>query len=231
MLVRDRMTPDPICGHPETPVTQAQALMREKRIRHLPIVDKDGKLVGLVTQRSLLRALPSDVSNFSRFEISYVLAKIKTRDVMTTDLITIDEDTAIEEAARIMADAKIGCLPVMRKADPSAGSPQQLVGIITDNDLFTIMVDLLGARRSGTRLTVLQPDRTGEVARLTTAIAQGGGYLSVCVGYYPPNVPDSWISVCKVLNIPQDRLVEIIDGLGDVQVQDVREIEADELVG
>jgi acetoin utilization protein AcuB len=231
MLVRDRMTPDPICGHPEMPVTEAQALMREKGIRHLPIVDREGELVGLVTQRSLLRALPSDVSNFSRFEISYVLAKIKTRDVMTTDLITIDQDTAIEEAARIMADAKIGCLPVMREADPLAGSPQQLVGIITDNDLFTIMVDLLGARRPGTRLTVLQPDRTGEVARLTTAIAQGGGYLSVCVGYYPPNVPDSWISVCKVLNIPQDRLVEIIDGLGDVQVQDVREIEVDELVG
>jgi acetoin utilization protein AcuB len=109
-------------------------------------------------------------------------------------------------------------LPVMQE--------DRMVGIITDNDLFTIMVDLLGARRSGVRLTVLQPDRVGEVARLTTAIAKEGGYLSVCVGYYPPKIPDSWTSVCKVLNLSQSKLVEIIDGLEDMQVQDVREIVA-----
>jgi acetoin utilization protein AcuB len=216
MLVKDRMTPDPFCGRPEMPVTEAQELMREKKIRHLPIVDDDGTLVGLITQRSLLRALPSDVSNFSRFEISYVLAKIKVRDVMATDLITVDQNTAVEEAARVMADQRIGCLPVMQD--------DTLVGIITDNDLFTIMVDLLGARRPGVRVTVLQPDRVGEIARLTTAIAKEGGYLSVCVGYFPPKIPDSWTSVCKVLNLSQSKLVEIIDGLEDMQVQDVREI-------
>lgn len=215
MLIKDRMTPEPICGHPEMPVTEAQALMREKNIRHLPIVDEEQKLVGLVTQRSLLRALPSDVSHFSRFEISYVLAKIKVRDVMVKDVITIDEDTPIEEAARIMADEKIGCLPVMRDGG--------LVGIITDNDLFTIMVDLLGARRPGIRVAVLQPDRTGEVARLTTAVAKEGGYLSVCVGYYPP-IPDHWVSVLKVSNLSQEKLVNVIGNLEDVQLQDVREM-------
>jgi len=218
MLVKDRMTSDPFCGHPEMAVTEAQELMREKRIRHLPIVDDKGILVGLITQRSLVRALPSDVSNFSRFEVSYVLAKIKVRDVMAINVITVDQNTAVEEAARVMADKRIGCLPVMQE--------DRLVGIITDNDLFTIMVDLLGARRSGVRLTVLQPDRVGEVARLTTAIAKEGGYLSVCVGYYPPKIPDSWTSVCKVLNLSQSKLVEIIDGLEDMQVQDVREIVA-----
>lgn len=217
MLVRDRMTPDPICGYPEMPVTKAQELMREHKFRHLPVVDAEKGLVGLITQRSLLRALPSDVSNFSRFEISYVLSKIKVRDVMVKDVLTIDEDTAVEEAARVMADERIGCLPVMRDG--------ALVGIITDNDLFTIMVDLLGARRSGIRVTVLQPDRAGEVARLTTAIAKEGGYLSVCVGYFPPDIPESWTSVCKVLNIPQEKLVNIINGLESMQVQDVREIQ------
>lgn len=216
MLVKDRMTPDPICGHPDMSVTQAQELMRENKIRHLPIVDGEGTLAGLITQRSLLRALPSDVSSFSRFEISYVLAKIKARDVMVKEVLTISEDTAIEEAARVMADERIGCLPVMWD--------NELVGIITDNDLFTTMVDLLGARRPGVRVTVLQPDRTGEVARLTTAIAKEGGYLSVCVGYFPRQKPGSWSSVCKVLNIPQEKLVRIINGLEDMQVQDVREV-------
>jgi acetoin utilization protein AcuB len=220
MLVKERMTPNPICGHPEMPVTEAQALMREKRFRHLPIVDDAGTLVGLITQRSLLRALPSDVSQFSRFEVSYVLAKIKVRSVMVTEVLTIDEDTAIEEAARIMADERIGCLPVMR-----AGA---LAGIITDNDLFGIMVDLLGARRAGVRLTVLVPDRTGEVARVSSAIAKAGGYLSVFVTY-PTSRPNTWASVLKVLHIPPDDLITMFDRLEDTELQDVREQVMEEL--
>jgi len=215
MFVRDRMTPDPVCGYPEMPVTDAQEIMRERRIRHLPITDGEGKLVGLVTQRSLLRALPSDVSSFSQFEISYVLAKIKVGHVMVTDVTTIDEDTAIEVAARIMADQKIGCLPVMRNGE--------LGGIITDNDLFTTMVDLLGARRGGLRMTIQQPDRPGEVARLSTAIAKTGGNLTVIVGS-PSQEPGKWISVLKVTNVPRSDLARMIEALGDIEILDVREI-------
>jgi acetoin utilization protein AcuB len=196
------------------PVTEAQALMREKHFRHLPIVDDAGKLVGLVTQRSLLQALPSDVSNFSRFEISYVLAKIKVSHVMVKEVLTTEEDIAIEEAARIMADQRIGCLPVMREG--------QLVGIITDNDLFTVMVDLLGARRSGVRLTVLLPDRVGEIARLSAAIAQEGGNLSVCVTY-PTADPATWASVVKVANLSAAKLTDVVNKLAEMSIQDIRE--------
>lgn len=216
MFVKDRMTPDPICGHPDMPVTEAQELMIEKGFRHLPILDDDGKLVGLITRRSLLSALPSDISNFSRFEISYTLAKIKAHTVMEKDLITIDLETPIEIAARTMADKRIGCLPVMDEGE--------LVGIITDNDLFNIMVSLLGARNPGTRITVLQPDRTGEVARLTNAIAQAGGYLSVCVGYYAENIPDHWISVCKVQNISEQELLDVVKNLEETSVEDIRQL-------
>ncbi|MFO7942852.1 MAG: CBS domain-containing protein [Anaerolineales bacterium] len=216
MLVRDRMTPDPTCGYPDMPVTEAQSLMRDEGVRHLPIMDDKEKLVGLITQRSLLSALPSDVSNFSRFEISYTLAKIKVDTVMVKDVITIKEDIPIETAARVMADHKIGCLPVLDGKD--------LVGIITDSDLFNTMVSLLGSRRKGTRVTVLQPDRVGEVARLTNAIAEEGGYLSVCVGYYPEDITDSWVSVCKVLNLERDKLQEVINQLEGTKVLDIREI-------
>jgi acetoin utilization protein AcuB len=213
MLVRDRMTKDPICGNLGMPVIDAQNLMRENSIRHLPILDEEENLAGLVTQRSLLSALPSDVSSFSHFEVSYLLAKVKVRDIMVKNVVTVDEDIAIEEAARIMADEKIGCLPVVKGGD--------LVGIITDNDLFTIMVDLLGARRAGVRVTVLQPDRAGEVARLTNAIANQGGYLSVFVTY-PTDDPARWASVCKVTNLSPDELAQIVDSLEDNTVQDVR---------
>jgi acetoin utilization protein AcuB len=215
MLVKDRMTANPIVGHPGMSVTDAQMLMREKRIRHLPVLGEDGGLVGLVTQRSLSSALPSDVSNFSRFEITYVLGRITLGKVMVKDVTTIDEETAVEEAARVMADQKIGCLPVVRDG--------RLVGIITDNDLFTIMVDLLGARRPGVRLTLLQPDRPGEIARLSTAVAKTGGNLTVIVGW-PSAEPARWISVIKVTNLDAEKLTAIIDSLKDVEILDIREV-------
>ncbi|RLC61850.1 MAG: hypothetical protein DRI48_10265 [Chloroflexi bacterium] len=215
MLVRDQMTPHPICGHPEMPVVEAQKVMQENNIRHLPIVDDDGKLVGLVTQRSLMNAVPSDVSQFSPFVVNYILAKLQAQNIMTRELVTIGPDATIEEAARVMADRKIGCLPVMED--------DELVGIISDSDLFNIMVDLLGARREGMRITVLQPDRAGEVARLTNAIAEKGGYLSVFVTY-PTSDPDKWASVFKVLNVPDDVLVETVGKLPDIEIADVREV-------
>jgi acetoin utilization protein AcuB len=197
-------------------VTEIQRLMSGNRIRHVPIVDEAEKLAGLVTQRSLLNALRAEESDLSQFEVSYILAKIQAQHVMVQDVITIEQDVPVEEAARIMADKRIGCLPVMRGND--------LVGIITDNDLFNTMLNLLGARRSGVRLTVLQPDRTGEVARLTNAIAEQGGYLSVCAGYYPEGDPDSWVSVVKVTNLSRDELVKLISSLEEMQILDVREV-------
>lgn len=216
MLVKDLMTPDPICGRPDMVVTEVQKLMSDNRIRHVPIVDEEGKLVGLVTQRSLFSALRTEESDLSQFEVSYILAKIQAHHVMVQDVITISQDVPAEEAARVMADKRIGCLPVMGDGD--------LVGIITDNDLFNAMLNLLGARRSGIRLVVLQPDRTGEVARLTNVIAEQGGYLSVCAGYFPERDPDSWASVVKVTNLSQDELVSLINSQEEMQILDIREV-------
>jgi acetoin utilization protein AcuB len=218
MLVRDQMTPNPIFAHPDTPVVEAQKLMQENRIRHLPILDDDGKLVGLVTQRSLMNAVPSDLSQFSPFVVNYILAKLQAHNIMVRDLITTGPDVTIEEAARVMADNRIGCLPVLED--------DELVGIISDNDLFSIMVDLLGARRGGVRITVRQPDRAGEVARLTNAIAEKGGYLSVFVTY-PSSDPGTWASVFKVLNVPDETLVETISKLPDIEIRDIRKVSED----
>jgi acetoin utilization protein AcuB len=215
MLVKDQMTPNPICGHPEMPITAAQALMQENNIRHLPVLNEDKNLVGLITLRSLMNAVPADLSQFSPFVVNYVLAKLKTRNIMVKDVITISEDTPFEEAARVMADKRIGCLPVMQG--------DELVGIISDNDLFNIMVGLLGARREGVRVTVNQPDRAGEVARITKAIAEKGGYLSVFVTYPTAN-PQVWASVLKVTNLSQETVLETLDGLADIQVKDVRQV-------
>ena len=215
MLVKDVMTSNLICGHPEMSVTKVQALMSENNIRHVPIVDEEEALIGLITQRSLLSALRTDENTLSQFEVSYILTKIKAHHVMVEDVITIDGDVPIEEAARIMADKKIGCMPVMKGVD--------LIGIITDNDLFNVMLNLLGARRHGIRMTILQPDRAGEVARLSRVIDEKGGYFSVFVTA-PTSDPDTWVSIIKVTNVPQEELVEAVNSLEGDQIKDVREV-------
>lgn len=220
MFVRDRMTPDPIYGHPDMAVTEAQDLMLSKGIRHLPIVEDATKLVGLITRTSLRSALPSDVSRFSRFEVSYTLSKIKVRSVMVKNVITIEPDTPIEHAAFVMADKKIGTLPVVQE--------DILVGIISDSDLFATMTSLLGAMTPGIRVTVQQPDQSGIIARLTSVIAEAGGYLSVCVGYYPKNTPGQWVSLCKVQNIEENKLVEIINDIEDTTILDIRQFQEQE---
>lgn len=213
MLVRDCMTPNPICGQSDMPVAEVQGLMQQHNFRHLPILDASGKLAGLVTQRALIQAIPSGMRSVSPAAINYALGKIRAHHIMVKNVVTIGEDVALEEAARIMADRKIGCLPVMRG--------DTLVGIISDNDIFNVMVNLLGARRGGVRVTVLQPDRAGEVARLSHAIAQKGGYLSVFVTY-PTTDPAIWASVLKVRNLPEGVLVETLNSLPDIRIQDVR---------
>ncbi|MCJ7733117.1 MAG: CBS domain-containing protein [Anaerolineales bacterium] len=220
MLVKDRMTPDPICGTPEMTVIEAQGLMAKHNIRHLPILDNEKNLVGLITLSSLRSVLPSDVSSFSRFEISYTLSRIKVQSIMIKDVITIDPDLPIEDAASLMAVKKIDALPVV--------SGDHLVGIMSGQDLFIAMAALLGTRNPGIRVTVAQPDQSGVIARLTTAIAKEGGYLSVCVGYYPEENSDTWVSVCKVENLDQDRLVDVISKLDNATILDIRQFQEQE---
>jgi acetoin utilization protein AcuB len=217
MFVKDRMNPNPICGNPEMAVIDAQELMESNRIGHLPICDDTKNLVGLITQSSLHSALPSDVSSFSRFEISYTLSKIKVNSIMVKKVYTIRSEIPIEEAAFLMAEKRISSLPVIDDG--------QLVGIISDSDLFKAMTSLLGTRNPGIRVTVQQPDQSGTIARLTTAIAEKGGYLSVCVGYKPPQQADQWISVCKVDNMDEDSLREVICALKDAEILDIRQVQ------
>jgi len=213
MLVGDRMTPRPITVTEDISVDKALQLMREERIRRLPILDKRGRLAGIVSDKDLLYVSPSPATSLSIYEIPYLLSKIKMRDVMTREVITITEDTPLEEAARIMADNKIGGLPVMRD--------DKLVGIITETDLFKIFVEMLGARDSGTRLSMLIPNEKGVLAKVTGTIAKMDGNimaLSTIMGEDPTNCQ----LTVKVADVPTEQLVSAMEDLG-LKVLDVRE--------
>jgi len=127
MLVGERMSHPVIHIPPDTSIHDALQLMKREGIRRTPVVKK-GKLVGIVSEKDLLNATPSQATTLNVWELNYLLSKITIEDIMTRDIITVTEDTPIEEAARIMADHKIGGLPVMRN--------DSMVGIISETALF-----------------------------------------------------------------------------------------------
>lgn len=203
MLVRDRMTPNPITITPDISVTEALRLMGDKKIRRLPVVERNGKLVGIVSDRDLFQASPSPATSLAIWEIHDLLAKLTVDKTMATDVITVTEDTPLEEAARVMVDRRIGGLPVM-KGDA-------LVGIITESDLFQALLELLGGRRHGVRLTVTTTGAKGTLADVAQTIYQAGGDI-VGLGFSEVDggTSDTWVNTFKVQGVDKDKLVEAI---------------------
>lgn len=217
MLVKDRMTPQPlVVVTPETPIIEAQQLMQEHSIRHIPVVTENQNLVGLLTRETMLQAIPWSASSLSALETQYVLSRITVSKVMIRDVITLNEDVAVEEAARIMVDHKIGCLPVLRSG--------ALVGIITDIDLLSTTMEMLGAREPGVRLSVTVPNRVGEMARLSAAIAAIGGNLNSVGGWEVKNNLERWGVVLKVSRVSKEQLVSTVSKLAGVEILDVRAV-------
>lgn len=198
MLVRDRMTLNPITIKPDSSVTDALRLMNEKKIRRLPVLDGEGKLVGIVSDRDLLLASPSPATSLAVWEIHDLLSKLTVDKSMTPKVITVSEDTPLEEAARVMVDNKIGGLPVMRGSE--------LVGIISESDLFKTLLELLGGRRQGVRITVVTHGAKGTLAEMTSAIYQAGGNI-VGLGFSEID-GDRWVNTFKVQGVSKEQLVE-----------------------
>ncbi len=211
MLVGERMTHPVITISPDLPIAEALDLMKREHIRRTPVVE-NGKLVGIVSDKDLLNASPSPATSLSVWELNYLLSKVKVRDVMTKDVITVTEDTPIEQAARIMADNKIGGLPVLRGDD--------VVGIITETDLFKIFLELMGARDMGVRVTALVPHKTGELAELTAAISKAGGNF-IAFGQFAGESPNDRLITFKVDDIELETVREIITPLVN-QLVDIR---------
>jgi acetoin utilization protein AcuB len=155
--IREMMQKNPITIHPEASFYEARALIRDKGIRHLPVVDKNGHLVGILADRDIREAAPSDATSLSVHELHYLLGKLKISAFMTpkSKLITISSDTIIEEAVQLMHDHKIGCLPVV--------DGDKLTGLITETDVLALLVDLFGLKKKGTRLTVAIEDQPGQM--------------------------------------------------------------------
>jgi len=213
MLVRKRMSTKPVTITSDVPITEALRVMRQNQVRRLPVLDADGRLIGIVSEKDLLYASPSPATSLSIYEMHYMLSRLRVTELMTPDPITVTPDTLLEEAALIMADNKIGGLPVVEDG--------KLVGIITETDIFKVFLELLGARVKGLRLTLSIPERMGEMARITTAIAQVGGNI-LALGTFLGDDPTTGVVTVKVEGVPVDQLEAAMQDL-DLEIEDIRE--------
>jgi acetoin utilization protein AcuB len=213
MLIGSRMTHNLSTIGPDIPIAEAMERMKHEKVRRFPVVDKKGRLVGIITYTDLIHASPSSATSLSIWEISYLLSQIKVSEVMTKKVITTTEDTPVEEAARLMVDHQIGGLLVMR-ADT-------LVGVITESDIFRVFLEMFGVRQKGIRLTVLAPYVKGSMAKITSAITSAGG-LILAFDTFEGEDSSNWGATIKVSEIPQPLLLEAIKPLV-VQIVDVRE--------
>jgi acetoin utilization protein AcuB len=211
MLVGERMSHPVITIIPEMPIVDALNLMKRERIRRAPVV-KDGHLVGIVSDKDLLNASPSPVTSLSVWEMNYLLSKITVKEVMTKKVISVQENTPIEEAARIMVDNKIGGLPVMREGE--------LIGIITETDLFKIFLELMGAREFGVRVTALIFEERGQLAKLAGTIANAGGNF-IAFGQFAGTTPNNRLISFKVTGLEEqqvkDLTLPLIEKLVDIR--------------
>ena len=196
MLVIERMTTQPATITAETPVHKALEVIQAKAVRHLPVVNDKDQLIGIVSEKDLLRADSG----------------ANVEQIMTRDVVTATEYTALEDAARIMADRAISSLPVMRNG--------KLVGIITETDLFMIFLELLGAREEGVRLTMLVPEEKGVLASVTNEIASMGGNI-LALSTFRGEDPTNRMVTVKVSDVPTEKLVAIMEALG-MEIVDVR---------
>lgn len=200
MFVGERMSRPVISVTPETPINDVLAMFKKEHIRRAPVM-KDGKLVGIVSEKDLLNASPSDVTTLSVWEMNYLISKVKVKNVMTKKVITVTKDTPIEEAARIMADKKIGGLPVV--------DGEKVVGMITETDLFKVFLELMGARDKALRVTASVDDKPGVLAKVTKAIADAGGNF-VSFGFFSGEDASTKTLTFKVEGIKKEDIKKVL---------------------
>jgi len=211
MLVGQRMSRPVITVGPDLPITEAINLLKREKIRRAPVIQK-GKLVGIITMADLLNASPSKATSLSIWEINYLISKITVKDVMAKKVITVAEDIPIEEAARLMADTKIGGMPVMHG--------NEIVGMITETDLFKVFLEGMGARHLGVRITALIPNQAGEIAKISKLVFENGGNI-ISLGAFVGDTPSTALVMIKVEGIEQEKLRSLITPLV-TELQDIR---------
>ncbi|CAN5436280.1 MAG: CBS and ACT domain-containing protein [Rubrobacteraceae bacterium] len=212
LLVGDHMTREVITTTPDATAAKVLGLCRERRIRHMPVVGENGRLVGMVSDRDLRSATPA-LGNPARSE---ALERITVSEAMMREVLTAAPNDPIEEAANEMRERSIGCLPVVDGGN--------LVGILTTSDVMAALVYLVGAHEPGSRLEIAMPDRPGSLAGVSGAFGElGVNIVAAATGHRreppvnaPPGSGDSpWrVAVFRVDTIDPTASIDFLEKAG-----------------
>jgi len=217
MLVKDYMSRHPYMLEEETTIVDAQSYMSEVDVRHLPVVGDGKRLLGLITRETLM-IKPGSLDSLNVWEITRYLSGLKVKKIMikSQDVITTDENATIEDAAVLMIENKIGCLPVLKG--------RIIVGIITQEDLLIQLCHLLVARRPGLRVSVRMPDKYGETQKLMDCIKDRGWEIQAYGGMLDPKNSTQYTTVVKIIaDVQMEEVARIINQIEGQEVRDIRE--------
>jgi acetoin utilization protein AcuB len=206
MLVKNWMSKNVITIDANDTMQDALTLLREHSIRMLPVMKKN-RLVGIVTDRDLKKASASDATLLDVHELLYLLTKIKVKDIMTKDPITLPPDYTVEETARVLLENKISGAPVLDQSG-------KVIGTITQTDLFKVLISLTGIGNGGIQFGFQVEDRPGSIREVADIIREfGGRMVSILTSY--DRVPDGYRRVyIRMRNIERSRLQKLKDSLG-----------------
>jgi acetoin utilization protein AcuB len=199
MRIKDVMTKNPITVDSETLVLDAQKIMKERNIRRLPIVDK-GKLVGIVTQHDLLEAAPSPATSLSVHELNYLLSKMKVKEIMKKNPVTIPPDTPFEDALKMGQEKKIGSFLVVEDG--------KLVGITTESDIVRFLTRALGIREEGSRITIEGlGGKLGDLEQIISIVNQHHTVVLSMISLPRPEKKD-WMIVLRLKTTEPNPIVQ-----------------------
>jgi acetoin utilization protein AcuB len=217
MFVKDYMTRHPVMIAPETKAAEAQQIMAESKVRHLPVVGDGKRLLGLIT-RQRLSLKPDALGSLNVWEITRYLSNLTVKDLMlkAEDVQTIAPDRTIERAARIMGEHKVGCLPVIDDG--------VVVGILSEVDVMNGVQDMLGFAAEGVRVTIRMPDREGEFAKVSGALAKQGWGVRGISSYPSPRLPGCHEVVLKIPGPSMKEVEAVFKQVPDHEIVDIRTV-------
>jgi acetoin utilization protein AcuB len=205
MLVKNWMSKNVITVDEKDSMEDAMKHLKEHDIRMLPVMKK-GKLIGIVTDRDLKKASASDATTLEVHELLYLLTKIKVKDIMTRDVITVPPDYTVEETAQVLQKNRISGAPVV-------DANGQLVGTITQTDLFRVLISLTGVGNGGIQFGFQVEDRSGSIKEVADIIRIYGGRMVSILSSYD-DVPEGYRKVyIRMRSIERSKLQKLIQGL------------------
>ncbi len=214
MLIASRMTINPITATPDMTIQAADAIMKQERIHILPVMDDNHKLVGIISEKDILKAMPSPVSTLSAYEMNFLINELTVKKIMSRNPLTISTDTTVEEAARIMVDRHISCLPILEDS--------KLVGIVTKTDMLKMLLEMFGSRNFGVRVECMLENRPGTLASLSKALADKNIQILTTAVLNGPD-PSKAITIIKVQSSDKKTVTRIVEEYA-IEIIDVREL-------